>query len=105
MRRIGTPFSLRELLQQRLALFRPRLEIAVNVLHQNHRAVDDDAEINRSDRKQIRVLIAHHQNDDAEKQRERNIRADNDGAAQIAEKQPLDEEDQETPENQIVQNG
>jgi hypothetical protein len=35
--------------------------------------------------------------------RKRNIGADDDGAAQIAEKNPLNQEHQQTAENQIVQ--
>ncbi len=44
-----------------------------------------------------------HQDDDGEEQRERNVDADDDGAAQIAEKDPLDEKDQQTAEDEIVQ--
>ena len=36
--------------------------------------------------------------------RERNVHADDDGAAQVAEEDPLDQEHQQTAENEIVQN-
>jgi hypothetical protein len=101
--RIGSPSTFRELREQGYALFRPRLEIAVDILHQDDSAVDDDAEIDGADRQQVRVLVAHDQDDDAEKQRERDVRTHDDGTAQIAEKNPLNEEDQEAPENQVMQ--
>ena len=46
-----------------------------------------------------------HQDDDGEKQSERDIGADDDGAAQIAEKHPLNEENQQAAEDQVVQHG
>ena len=46
-----------------------------------------------------------HQDDDAEEQRERNVDADDDGAAEIAQKDPLDEEHQSAAEYEIVQYG
>ena len=94
-RRIGAPALLGELLQQRLPVLRLRLEIAVDVLDQDHRGIDDDAEIDGADRQQVGVLAAQHQDDDAEEQRERDVGADDDGAAQVAEKDPLNEEDQQ----------
>ena len=44
-----------------------------------------------------------YQDDDAEEQRKRNIHADDDGTAQVAEENPLDQENQQTTENQVVQ--
>ena len=89
--------------QQRLPVLRRRLEIPIDVLDHDHRGIDDDAEIDGADRKQIGVLAAQHQDDDAEEQRERDVGADDDGAAQIAEKDPLNEENQHAAENQIMQ--
>ena len=94
---------LRELTEQRLSRFRPGLEIPVDIFDQDHGGIDDDAEIDGADRQQIGVLVAQHQDDDAEEQRERDIDADNDGAAQIAEEQPLDEEDQQAAKDEIMQ--
>ena len=45
-----------------------------------------------------------HQDDDAEEQRERDVDADDDRAAQIAEEDPLDQKNQQTAEDEIVQN-
>ena len=42
------------------------------------------------------------EDDDAEEQRERNIGADDDGAAQIAKEQPLNEKNQQAAEDEIV---
>ena len=105
--RVGSAphFALGELPQQRLPCFRARLEIPIDVFDQDHRGIDDDAEIDGADRQQIGVLAAQDQDDDAEEQRERNVAADDDRAAQVAEEQPLDEEDQQAAEEQIVQHG
>ena len=81
------------------------LEIPVDVLDQNNRGIDNNAEINGADRKKVGVLAAQDQDDDAEEQSERNIRADDNGAAQIAKEDPLDEEDQHTAEDEIMQDG
>ena len=86
-----------------LSILRACLKVAEDVLDQDDRRIDDDAEIDGADGQQIGVLAAQNQNDDAEEQRERDIDADDDGAAQVAEKDPLDEEDQQAAENEVVQ--
>src|ERR1700730_14830202 len=91
------------MLQQLLAILWSCLEIPINVFDQNNRGVDDDAEIYRAHRQEIRVLVPHNEDYDAEEQCERNIRAHDDGAAQITEKDPLNEEDQQTTEEKVVQ--
>src|SRR5580700_9044794 len=93
------------MLQQRLPMFRGRLEIAVDVLHHDHGGIDDDAEIDRAEREQIGILAAQHQDYDGEEQRERNVGADDDGAAEIAQENPLNEENQQAAEDQIMQHG
>ena len=79
------------------------LKIAENILDQNDRGIDDDAEVDRTHRQQVRVLALQHQQNDGEEQRKRNVDADNDRAAQIAQEDPLDQEHQQAAENQIVQ--
>src|SRR3984885_23974 len=91
------------MLKQRLPAFRRGLKIPVDIFHHDHGGIDNDAEVDRTERQQVGVLALQHQNDDGEKQRERNVGADDDGAAQIAEKNPLNDENQETTENQVVQ--
>ena len=81
------------------------LKIAENVFHQNDRGIDDDAEVDRTHRQQVRVLALQYQQDDGEEQGERNVDADDHGAAQVAQEDPLDQEHQQTSENQIVQYG
>ena len=56
-------------------------------------------------RQEIGVFASNDEDDDAEEQREGNINADNDGAAQIAQKDPLNEENQQAAEDEVVQNG
>ena len=60
--------SLREVLQQAPPGLRRRLEVPENVLDQDHRRIDDDAEIDGADRKQVGVLSHQHHDDDGEKQ-------------------------------------
>ena len=44
-----------------------------------------------------------HQQDERKEQRERDVDADDDRAAQVAEEHPLDQEDQQAAEEQVVQ--
>ena len=74
-----------------------------DVLDHKHGRIDDQAEIDRTHRKQICRLAAQHQHRDREEQRERDRRRDNQRAAKIAEKQPLHEEDQHDAEQHVVQ--
>ncbi len=101
--RVRPVLSCGQLLEKLLSLVRSRLKIAEYVLDQDHRRIDDDSEIDGPDRQQIGILAAQHQDDDAEEQREGNVDADDDGAAQVAEEDPLDEEHQKTAEDEVVQ--
>jgi hypothetical protein len=93
----------RSLRQETLPLGGARLQIPEHVLDQNHRRVDDDAEIDSANREQIGVLAGEHHNDDGEEQCERNIDPDDNGAAQVTEKNPLNDEDQAAPVDQVAQ--
>src|SRR5262249_56914180 len=79
------------------------LEVTEDVLDQDHRGIDDDAEVHRTDGEQVCILPEQHQDDDAQKQRKGNIDAHNDGAAQVAKERPLDNEDEQAAKNEIVQ--
>src|ERR1700677_3696104 len=92
-------------MQQLLSFVRPGREIAKHILDHNHSGIDDNAEIDGADRQQVCVLSAQDKNDDAEEQGERNVGAHNDGAAQVAEKQPLNGENQQNTENEVMQHG
>jgi hypothetical protein len=71
-----------------------RLEVAEHVFDQDHRGIDDDAEVDGPNRQKIRVLSHQHEHDHGEEQRKRDIYADDDGAAQIAKENPLNEKNQ-----------
>ncbi len=91
------------MLEKRLPVRVVRLKVAVDILHHNHRGIDDDAEVDRPERQQVRVLTLQNKDNDRKEQCERDVRADDDGAAQIAEEYPLNEKDQQTTENEIMQ--
>ncbi|MCY1171705.1 hypothetical protein D9M73_118260 [compost metagenome] len=76
-----------------------------NILDHDDAGIDHQPEIERADRQQVRTLALQHQDQDREGQRKGNGRGNNDRAAQIAEKRPLQEEDQRDPRHQIFQHG
>ena len=78
-------------------------EPAEDRLHHDHGGIDDQAEIDRADRQQIGGFAAQDENDDGEKQRERNRRADDQRASEIAEEYPLQQHDQDDPDHHVVQ--
>jgi hypothetical protein len=80
-------------------------QMAEDVLDHDHGGIDDQAEIDRADRQQVRRLAAHHHDQDGEEQGERDRRRDDDRAAQIAQEQPLHEEDQDHALDHVVQHG
>src|SRR6185369_13737879 len=77
-------------------------EVAEDVLHHDHGAVDDNAEIDGADRQQVGGVAAHHRNQHGEEQRHGNSRGHNQRAAQVAEEYPLDHEDQRDAEQHVV---
>ena len=60
-------------------------EMAEDVLHHDDGRIDDDAEIDRTDREQVRGFTAQHRDDHGKEQRHRDCRSDNKRTAQIAE--------------------
>src|ERR1700722_1120175 len=91
------------MLKQRLPVSGIRLEIAIDVFHHDHGGIDDNAEVDRAERQQVRVLALQDEDDNGEEQCERNVGTDDDGTSQIAQEYPLNEEDQQTTENEVVQ--
>ncbi len=77
----------------------------IDVLDHDHGRVDDEPEIDRPDREQIRGIAADHQQPDRKEQRERNGGGDDDGAAQIAQRNPLQQEYQHNAQHHVVQDG
>ena len=80
-------------------------EMTEDVLDHDHRGVDDQPEIDGADRQQIGRLAAQHHEADGEGQRERDGHGDDEGAAQIAEERPLQQEDQHHAGDHVVQHG
>ena len=89
---------------RRSAFFAVALKIPEDILDQDYRGIDNDAEIDRADGKQVGAFPQNHQQDGGEEQRKRNVQPDDDRAAKVAEENPLDQEDQHASENQVVQN-
>jgi hypothetical protein len=81
------------------------LQITKDVLDEDDRRVDDDAEVYRSERQQIRIFSAQHQQNDREEKCEGYVHSNDNGASQIAQKDPLDQENQEAAQDQVVQHG
>ena len=79
------------------------LQIAEDVLDQDHGRIDDDAEVDGADGEEVGVLALQHHQDDGEEQGEGNVHADDDGAAQVAEEDPLDQEHEQAAEDEVVQ--
>ena len=73
-------------------------EMAEDVLDHDHGGVDDQAEVDRADRQQVGRLAAQEHDQHREEKRERNGRRDNDRAAQVAQKQPLNRKMSAMPE-------
>src|SRR4029077_19567287 len=65
--------------------------------------VDDQAEIDRTDRQQVSRFPAQHENDDREKQRERYRRADDQRGTQIPEEQLLQNDNRNDGTRQVLQ--
>src|ERR1700709_85579 len=78
-------------------------DLAEDIFHHDHAPVDDNAEIDGADRQQVGGLSPHYRDHHSQEQRHRYGRRDDQRAAQIAEKHPLDQEDQRDAEQQIVQ--
>src|SRR5579872_435227 len=91
------------MLKQYLPMLVRRLKVPVDIFHHDHGGIDDDAEIDRAERQEIGVLALKDQENDGKEQGERDVGADDDGAAQIAEKDPLDEKHEQAAKNQVVQ--
>ena len=105
IRRVRAPGAPRQALQQPLSFFGVSLKIPEDVLNQDHRGIDNNSEIDCADGKQVRAFSHDHQEDGGEEQGERNVQPDDDRAAEVAEEDPLDQKNQQTSEDQVVQNG
>ena len=75
--------------------FRVALKIPENILHQDHGRIYDDAEIHRAHGEQVGTFALNDQKNGGEEQRERDIQSHDGRATEIAEENPLDQEDQQ----------
>ncbi len=103
--RVRSPGVLGQPLQQTLPFFLGTLEIPEDVFNQDHRRVDNDSEIDRAEREEIGALALQDDESDGKEQRKRDVQPDDDGASQVAQKDPLNQEDQKAAKNQVVQDG
>src|SRR6202007_1346017 len=79
------------------------LEISEDVLDQDHGRIYDDAEIDRPNRQQVRAFTPNDEQNRGEEQRERYVQTYNDSAAEIPQENPLDQENQDESEDEVVQ--
>ena len=78
-------------------------DVADDVFNHDDRAIDDHAEVERAERKQIGGNAFQVETDGGKQQRKRDGRGDNEGAADVAQKQKQDDRDQDHAFGQIVQ--
>ncbi len=85
------------------ARLRTFTQMPEDVLDHDDRGVDDQTEVDRTDRQQIRGLATQSHQSDRKRQCERNSASDDQSAAQVAEEGPLQQEDQHNPRQHVVQ--
>ncbi len=81
-----------------------RLRFVQHVFRKDDRAVDEDAEVHRSHRYQIRGQVNQRQPDERHQQRQRDDRRHNQRAFEAAEEQPDHGDDEQRAEEQVVVN-
>ncbi len=79
-----------------------RGQLAVDVFHHHHRAVDDDSEIDGADGKQVRRDAAPVQENERKQQAQRNGESDDDRRAHADQEKDQDDQDQAHAEQQVV---
>ena len=79
----------------------PQRQFAVDVLDHHHGAVDDDAEIDGANGKQIGGNVVGVQHDEGKQQRQRNGERDNDGGAEADQKEDQHDQHQHHAAKQI----
>ena len=80
-------------------------EVPENVFDHDDGGVDHQAEIDGAHRQQIGRFAAQDHQPDGKGQREWNGHSNDDGAAHVAQKGPLQEEDQDDPFHHVMQHG
>ena len=90
---------------QAIALAFPQRQLTVDVLHHDDGAIDDDTEIDGSNRKQIGGAIVGMKDDESEQQSERNGERGNNGRANADQKENQDDQYKDHAMEQIVLHG
>src|SRR5262245_23480576 len=78
-------------------------ETTEHALDQDHGGIHDQPEVDGTDRQEVGRFTANDQNADGKEEGERDGGADDDGAAQVAQEQPLQQEYQGDSEHHVVQ--
>ena len=77
-------------------------DLAEDVFHHHHRAVDQDAEIHRADGEQIGRGVLQIEADEREQQRQRNGGGDDQSRAKIVEEEDQHHDDQQHAAQQVA---
>ena len=80
-------------------------QVADDVFDHDHGAVDDHAEVQRAEREQVGGDVAQIEANGREQEGERNGERDDEGAAQIAEKEKQDDGNEDDALGEIVEDG
>src|SRR5262245_30096871 len=80
-------------------------KMSKNVLHHDDAGIDDETEINCPNREKVGGFSPQHQDAHCEGEGERNSRRHDEGAAQISQKNPLNEKNQNHAEDQVEKDG
>ena len=74
----------------------------MDVFHHHHRAVDENAEVDRADRQQVRGDVLEVEADERKQQRERNRRGDDQSRADVEQEEHEHDHHQHDPAEEIV---
>ena len=83
----------------------PAGQVTVDVLGNDDRRIDDDAEVHRADGEQIRRLAPQKERRKGKQQRQRNIDRHNQRGAHVAQEQEQDHRDQAHADQQVLGDG
>ncbi len=82
-----------------------RGQVAVDVLDHHDRGIDDDAEIDRPDRQQVRRLAAQEKHREGEQECQGDVDGDNDRGPDIVHEHEQDRDDERDAEAQVLGHG
>ena len=102
-RRVRAVEAVGQPLQPNPPFVRGPLEVAEDVLDEDHSKIHNDAEVHGPDGEEVCAFASNHKENDGKEQRERDVQPNDDRAADVAEENPLDEEDEQASEDEVVQ--